>query len=1077
MFDESGRELGHAQERIRAAIEAHGRLDLLGRIGPLLDERAQRDLRTAADERFDYLQDQNDELRGIWADLHAVGAQVAPDIALVCAQVDELLRSGDDSSVPPLQIIEAWLDRVKRFGRHSLDAEVEELRAQAVGLDEDRTLRVRAALDRRDYADAVRLMAGGSQLALPDAHRATLWRTRAQDACADVRASISRFDLPLAKRWIEGVSGNARADQPLSRLFAEYAVGDLREAQRTAPFSQVVSCDRIARRLDDEQQNPCFLPQLAAYGSLVISVPNTKVTDRAFARSAAALVASASRRYDARVLVLVLAPGLSAEARLRSLAEVRARGQHAAFIDDLDFYRVVYTSETRRPEPLLGLLELAFEQQPIDVVNPFGAHDGQAVRMEMYVGRRHEADALTSPVTTHYSRLFSGRKLGKSALLRFISESERVLPSGNRLHVIYVPIVGLESEHSVVARILESFPQSLAFELPSGGGDGAFERLDVAMRGFRAERPKESLLFVLDEADVFVESQLLEYEHGRERCLSFMMRTMVESTLDDRGIPVVRFLFSGYRATNTREGPWANWGDLLVLHPLEEKDAIDLVAGPLARLGIDVTAHGPSIAHRCGFQPAVLLRFGDVLLTSVGRRRTRGDFTRTIRVNHLDIAKTFAQEVVQEEIRAVARNNFQGNRTGFLVFNALLMVFATDGPNAQVEDLEDRIVDLLVGSDESSDSVDWSKLCEGFDTPSAFVRRKLDDFVERQLVTRHRQVDTRRYRYRLRFPHHLSTLLTWEPRQEIANLVRSLGEDERDRRTTRRSMISEDELEEIRDWCSQPAEIHEAFVVVSSWPQALHQSAGGIGERLGIVPGGGTDSDDCQIYVGLSPDSADELLDTCDVARCPPLIVGGPTILRWALQRRSKVERLLEIFGTGRMPIPTVEWWFSRVRGLEFEATNAFQTLGRLTRGIPFLVEKVDGLLLDGGVGGITISRGTLDTVTVAFGNQRQMLMDEFVAFADLSGREREILEMVCVASGDDGGRRGDGIGELLLPDLWPDFGHQIRALDFDDAPSVEYLMLLGSVPRVGNGRGSMFEDIASVADDDPIQDLRTDRA
>ena len=1061
---------------LKASIESQERQDLLALLDPMLDDRARRHVRAAMDEDLAHVQDQNDELRSIWADLQATGAPLAQDVLDVCSHVDAVLLAGQSNATLPLALLKDWIRRVADIGREALRGEIDRVRAQARNLGDVEAEPVLAALERSEYADAVRLVARNPDPILPVEIRETVWRTQAERSYDDPRALIAASDLPLAKRWLEGVTGNSRADQPLSRLFAEYTVGDdLRTAQRTAPFSQVVACEGVASHLAKQKLNPCFLPQLAAYGQLVISVLTTKPQNRSFVRAVAGFVATASRDGDSRTLAIVLAPGLSRDARNRALAEVRTRGLHAAFIDDLDLWRLISPTETGR-DPLIGLLELALEQQPLDLVNPFGAHDGQAVRMEMYVGRTEEAMALTSPGTTRYSLLFSGRKLGKSALLRFISDGEHTLPSGNKLHVVYVPIVGLETDRSVVSKILETLDQSLGMSGVDEEAEGPFERLNAALGRFQAEHPSESLLFVLDEADVFVENQLVEYESDRERCLSFMMRTMTESVLDGLGVPVVRFLFSGYRATNTREGPWANWGDCLVLRPLEERDAIQLVVRPLARLGVDATAFGPSIAHRCGHQPAVLLRFGNVLLTELAKKRMRGDLSKTITADRLDIAKAFSSELVQEEIRAVARNNFQGNEAGFVIFNALLMAFAADGPNAEIVDLEDRIVDLLDDKDGFDQSVNWEMLTEGFDSPAAFVRRRLDDLVERQLITRSRHRDALRYSYRLRFPHHLPTLLRWEPRTEIAQLLRSMERSESGARASRRSMISEDQMEEIREWCSRPAEIHEAFVVASSWEGALAQSAGGIGDRLGMVPRSFEDGPDHRLYVGLSEHAAVQVLHDRDAGLPPPVVIGGPSVLRWALQRRPTVEAILEIYGVGRLSPGVIRWWFGRVRGLEFETTNALEQVHAVTGGVPYLVGKFDEVLLDGGLGGMTVSGDLLESSLRRFGQERADAMLRLSELADLTAREWEILWMVRLASNEEASP-GSPIGEYLMPDLWAELCQdEVSALTVEDALSVEYLALLGFVPYVRGGRAGVFRDLASVAPDDPVSDLETAR-
>ncbi len=97
------------------------------------------------------------------------------------------------------------------------------------------------------------------------------------------------------------------------------------------------------------------------------------------------------------------------------------------------------------------------------------------------------------------------------------------------------------------------------------------------------------------------------------------MRSRLESLRDDRGDVRARFVFTGYRVTQTNKGPWQNWGDVLRLRPLDPADAAALLVRPLARLGIDARAEAPSIAMRCGHQPAVILRFGQQLLEVIER--------------------------------------------------------------------------------------------------------------------------------------------------------------------------------------------------------------------------------------------------------------------------------------------------------------------------------------------------------------------------------------------------------------------------------------------------------------------------
>src|SRR5262249_53598577 len=290
----------------------------------------------------------------------------------------------------------------------------------------------------------------------------------------------------------------------------------------------------------------------------------------------------------------------------------------AAIVDDLDLCRLL-NPRGRRPNLGIGVFEIALEQMRWERVPPFSAHEGQHVQMELYVGRRDEARQLFE--TAQYSRLFSGRKL---ALLRFVEGTYegKQLPSGCKLHVLYVPAVGADAESDVVDRILTALRDRAGFQEPlSDAYVRPGDRLVNTLRRFTEERPAESLLVVLDEADRFVEAQLEEYEQRREDCLTFRMRTDVETIRDVQGLPRVRFVFAGYRVTQTSEGAWANWGRVLTLQPLSHDEGRALVEGPLARLGIDGSGQADVIAWRCGYQPAVLLRFGEQLLRRLERTR------------------------------------------------------------------------------------------------------------------------------------------------------------------------------------------------------------------------------------------------------------------------------------------------------------------------------------------------------------------------------------------------------------------------------------------------------------------------
>src|SRR5262249_51446305 len=151
--------------------------------------------------------------------------------------------------------------------------------------------------------------------------------------------------------------------------------------------------------------------------------------------------------------------------------------------------------------------------------SPFVADDGQRVPLEIFVGRREDARAIAT--TPKFARLFSGRKLGKSALLSFIRSTYdgHALPGGLSLRVVYVPAAGLGSEAALVRQVLQTLKQDLNFTPQNLEADNPADRLMEALSRWRQERSSESLLIVLDEADVFVEEQLREFAKVKEACL------------------------------------------------------------------------------------------------------------------------------------------------------------------------------------------------------------------------------------------------------------------------------------------------------------------------------------------------------------------------------------------------------------------------------------------------------------------------------------------------------------------------------------------------------------------------------
>ncbi len=206
--------------------------------------------------------------------------------------------------------------------------------------------------------------------------------------------------------------------------------------------------------------------------------------------------------------------------------------------------------------------------------------------------------------------------------------------------MLYVNGVGAGEEPEVVDRLTEALARDTGFELHADdlGQTAPSERLVKTFRRFCDQRPTESLLVLFDEADLFMERQIADYDRDKEQQLSFAIRSRVEEQKDANGLPRVRFLFSGYRVTHRSEGAWTGaWGDVLRLTPLTDEEGIRLVRGPLERIGIPARDLAPAIAWRCGYQPALIIGFCRQLLNRRMPERT---------IDDLAVAETFSSGAV-----------------------------------------------------------------------------------------------------------------------------------------------------------------------------------------------------------------------------------------------------------------------------------------------------------------------------------------------------------------------------------------------------------------------------------------------
>jgi hypothetical protein len=1032
-----------------AALERSHRSPLLGAIIHVLDERLRKRIHA---ERTDDLGRLASLVSYISTDVAAfveLGSHLAGGFRRIRDRARELLETGDVRL--DTRLMEVWLERVHEAAERCIQEHVAHLTSESSRREDGDE--VRSSLARKQYSRAIRMLYGHTGVELRT-NRQTEWRG---DVSASRDALLKRLFTgadaklrPLVEAWRAGVKGDAvRSDRTLRTEFARVVTEGRNLDRESAPAFIAIPMMAINAELTRDQLMPTFIPQVFRFGRLVLATPPVSTDAPSFRQNTIARAAEFPQD-----LVVFLTPRLTDVRRTEALTEMRRRGTAAALIDDVDLVRLVNPGG-QRPHLLLGLLEIALEQQRRAACSPFELPEGSLTRQEMYVGRREKARDLAR--TANYSRLFSGRKLGKSALLRFIERTEdgAQLPSGNLLRVIYVPAVGIESESAMVDAIATSLESALAMKFARHPEATPADRLDAVLREYLGRNTRGSLLVVLDEADVFFERQLEAYEEHRERCLSFQMRSRFTAMTDEQGLPRIRFIFAGYRVTNRSQGAWSNWGLVLSLEPLEPEDAARLVAAPLAVMGIDLGAHAHEVAYRCGYQPAILLRFGERLIDQLERQPHRSGERHV--VTEADVAQALEDQRVQEEILTITRNNFEGNPVGLIVFSALLSEFVELPPGQPLRDAPQRILERLRKIDPD---LAWLER-EG--DGSGTVRGYLSDFVERSLL-RERRVGGEPS-YSLRFPHHLTIIASLsEPariREELRR-VRARGGDAAE--SAERALLPPHVLRDLGD--AMKPRSGAIAVLGTLWPAGAYDPNGGVPDRLGVTSDEILDGQ-ALLEAGRSPTSArvlrrvdvalaEHFLDELRGAASRPLLMGGVDLLRWALARRKAEQTLIfEVHGVGRLSRGRLAWWLQRVRGLEFAHTDAIERIHAATGGIPMLLDTVDSQLK--GAAGTTVSderlQLALSTVDEALPTVARNLATGRPSVV-LERREREILQLVeCVVCADASAGRDL---KTALTEVWELFAERcsIPPVGAGDAAPLEVLLEVGLLPVNPSGRG-----------------------
>jgi hypothetical protein len=1021
--------------------------------------------RAAARRELDRLRDEAQErVNALKTARDALDSLVSPWAGAVGRVYQAGLQLVDDPATEEFGLAVVWLNSALEVTRGRLDAEVANLVSRVQQSDQvDARDQVLRAVAEERYGDALRTLGEAEVDVRDDGRRLreTLYRNVARERYADPRRSLVDSTDPataeLRSSWLAGING--QTDLKFRNDFLRFLCSKRSKRRTSTPLEKEARFDSrqdcrlpasaIRERIAEFGLNPCYLPQLADFAELIILVPPTLVRSADFVRKTADEVA----RRGKGGFCAALTPRASTAQREALLKEFRDRKLVAAVIDDLDFCRLLNPGG-EPPDPLVGFVEIFLEQQRWEALSPYS---NRLVEKEMFVGRLDEAGDLKR--TNKYSRLFSGRKLGKTSLLNHVQQTsgddvER-LPSGNTLRVLLITSVGPDARE-VVDLIRAQLAERLGYRprRPLAGIDPG-DDLVALMDGFVADRPKESLLVILDEADSLFEAELEHYETKRERCLSFRMSRDVEyKHRDSEGLPRVRFLFSGYRVTNKSEGVWVNWGDVLRLAPLWPQDADNLAAGPLARMGIDLGDQTRVVSWRSGYQPAVLLRFGRELLSHLEKTpASRRDY---VRVTPEDVAQVFHRESVRDEIRTVVRYNFiPGNRLGELVFEALLLELLGVPPAAGIPEAPKRVLDRLRAIDPDTS---WLQVHEA--SAESEIERQIADFVERQLVTARHEGDDKVLVHRLRFPHHLAVLCPNEADgdRKLREGIAAFRRGEASTAASVRSLLGPKAMEDLRYVTTRPEQPDEparAAIVGSGWPEAIAHRSFGVPILLGFdadstIRGDGRISQPALsarrlAVVCSGPEEVRQVLRERDPGGCRPLFAGGADLLRWAIGQAGLGGDGVDLvyYGLGRLSRASLLWWFSRVRRLGLPEPDPVGRIYAVTGGVPLLVRHFDSALLDKGIGADNTSEEDVSEEDFhnALGRCRtdlHLLARRLVSDDQslrLSLREIQILAMaarVCRSEGK--GCTAEAL-RYGLSEGWDDF---YRADGMEEVPAVD---------------------------------------
>ncbi len=239
---------------------------------------------------------------------------------------------------------------------------------------------------------------------------------------------------------------------------------------------------------------------------------------------------------------------------------------------------------------------------------------GGIIPPEMFYGRQDEKNEIMNPDGSCF--IYGGRQLGKTVLLRDVQKTFNKPAEG-----LIACWIDLKDEGIGTTRSLDEIWTLITHELKEGHVlpdslpvHAGFDKVVEHIGNWLNNDPKRRILVLLDEADLFLESDAREV-FGRVSKLKGLM-----DKTNRRFKVVFAGLHNVQRATRVSNNPLAQYGDPICIGPLLDRgqwrDARALIEQPLLSLGFRFENQNliTKILSQTNYYPSLIQLYCDQLL-------------------------------------------------------------------------------------------------------------------------------------------------------------------------------------------------------------------------------------------------------------------------------------------------------------------------------------------------------------------------------------------------------------------------------------------------------------------------------